>query len=64
MPTDTEIIDKLKLKFGPLNSHPLFPLLDWRYAVCSGATRAGYWEWVLIELRAEFENRKKKEVNP
>jgi len=57
MPTDQELIDKLKEKFGPLNSHPLFPLLDWRYAVCSGTIRAGYWEWVLDQLRAELVKR-------
>ena len=61
MLTDQEIITKLKEKFGPLNSHPMFPLLGWRYDVCNGTTRAGYWEWVLEQLRTELAKRQQRE---
>jgi len=59
MPTDQEIIAKLIEKYGAGNSHPLYPKLDWRYAVCKGATMAGYWEWVLQQLKSEMLRRTK-----
>lgn len=40
------------------DSHPDFPVSDWRHEVADNNTRMGYWDWV----RSEMES-KESEVN-
>lgn len=41
---------------GVWGEHPDHPLEDWRYEVANDDTRAGYWDWVLGQIRAHKDN--------
>lgn len=47
MTTNTELVRQLREKHGGYwGEYDRFPVNDWRYAVDTGETRLGYWEWV------------------